>query len=102
MTRPATRITLLALGVWAFAAAAGARAPASHCRAGEPVIFTCAVGAKIASVCSSGGKIVYRYGRPGAPEIEIASDGKDGKAFHSSGVGGGGGSFDNVRFANDG
>jgi hypothetical protein len=102
MMRPATRTVLSALAVWAFATASGARPSASHCRPGESVIFTCALGAKVASVCSSGGKIIYRYGRLGALEMEIASDGKDGKAFHSSGVGGGGGSFDNVRFTNNG
>lgn len=48
-------------------------AAAPLCRALEAVLFTCRVGAKMASICGrEQGGAVYRYGRPGRLEVETA------------------------------
>lgn len=81
-----------------------ARPPASpaaptHCRADEQVVYNCPIRGKIVSVCASPGSVIYRFGPPRSPEIEIASNGRDGLLHWSSGVGGGGGQFNNLRFS---
>lgn len=67
----------LAVRVIIDVARLGAAAPpASHCSAAETVVFACAAGRKLISVCASrdvspeAGYVRYRYGPPGAPEIE--------------------------------
>lgn len=53
----------------------GLAAP-TQCAPSESVIFSCAVGAKIVSVCgvgklsSTAGSLSYRFGPPGKPEID--------------------------------
>lgn len=83
-----------------------ARAPASpavptHCRADEQVVYNCPIRGKVVSVCARPGSVSYRFGPPRAPEIEIASNGRDGLLHWSSGVGGGGGQFNNLRFSRE-
>jgi hypothetical protein len=51
-----------------------------HCRVGEALVFDCPVNAKRLSVCASPdydartGKLSYRYGPPGAVELELPKD----------------------------
>jgi hypothetical protein len=72
--------------------------PASHCARGEQVLFSCRLGRKLVSVCSTGDTYTYRYGEPAKPEIEIRSNGDDGKAYQNNVVGGGHGSENTIRF----
>ena len=58
------------LGGLAAAGAASAAEP-SLCGVGETVLFTCAVGHKVVSVCGGDGKATYDYGTPG--KIEMSS-----------------------------
>ena len=94
------RHTLAALAALGLAAVAFGPAQAADCRKGERVIFSCTLEGKLASVCATPGQATYRYGRPGAPEMEIASG--DGHAFQSLVIGGGGGSQTSLRFTNKG
>jgi hypothetical protein len=63
------------IGAAAPAAAKPAAAPAqaSHCTPAETVVFSCATGSRIASVCASrqvsptAGYVQYRFGKPGDP-----------------------------------
>lgn len=71
----------------------------THCRADEQVVYSCSIRGKVVSVCARPGSVSYRFGPPRAPEIEIASNGRDGRLHWSSGVGGGGGQFNNLRFS---
>jgi hypothetical protein len=102
--RPARTLILIAALTLpgATAGAPGAKrakvAQVPACRTGEKTVFLCRSAGKIAAICSDSGRLSYRYGPRGRPEIEISSDGRDGKAFKSGGVGGGGGSFTNLRF----
>lgn len=56
---------------------APASAAPSLCAPNESVIFTCSVGAKIASICATPavsptqGFVAYRFGRPGAPDMSF-------------------------------
>lgn len=71
---------------------------ASHCAAEETVIYSCAFGRKHASVCGAPGRVAYRFGRLGRPEIAIASA-PDWKNIHTGRITGGGGGYQNhVRF----
>ncbi|WP_421933296.1 hypothetical protein [Phenylobacterium sp.] len=90
----------LALAGLGLAIVAFGPAQAADCRKGEQLIFSCAFKGKVASVCATPGQATYRYGRPGSPEIEIASGG--GHAFQSVVIGGGGGSQTSLRFTNKG
>ena len=77
---------LAAFSVHSGAAPARAKPPASLCRAPEPVLFTCDVGAKTVSICGQKqGGAVYRFGRPGRIEFETA-----GLHFNDHGFSGGG------------
>lgn len=87
----------LALAACATAAQA---APPTHCRSAETIAFSCQYGARTVSVCLASGKVIYRAGKIGAPEMEIVSSGKDGRAYRSSVVGQGGGSQTTLRFVN--
>jgi hypothetical protein len=46
---------------------------ASLCRADEAVVYSCRFGRKLGSVCAGNGQAHYRFGKPGEPEVEIAS-----------------------------
>lgn len=93
---------ILALAAFGLAALAFAPAQAAthDCRKGERVIFSCALKGKAVSVCGKAGQATYRFGRPGSPEMEIASG--DGRAFQSGVIGGGGGGQTSLRFINKG
>lgn len=73
-------------------------APASQCRAGEAVVYTCTFGKSLGSVCSGGGKLHYRYGAPGKPDIAISSAPDWSNVSRKVVVGGGGGSQPYLRF----
>ncbi len=55
-------------GPCALAADAG-----SHCRHDEQVVFACALGRKLVSVCGTVGMpgAIYHYGPPGKPELVL-------------------------------
>jgi hypothetical protein len=95
-----TRRPILALAALGLAVAAFGPAQAADCRKGERVIFACALKGKVVSVCAKPGQATYRFGRPGSPEMEIASG--DGHAFQSGVIGGGGGGQTSLRFTNKG
>jgi hypothetical protein len=95
----ATGLILAAPAGLAAKGGGGHRAPApSHCRPGERTLYNCTDGRKIASVCAGAGLTSYRFGPPGAVDLEIASTGHDGKAYSSLVTGGGGGRQDALRF----
>lgn len=78
--------------------AAPSPTPASQCRAGESVVYTCTFGKAVGSVCSGGGKLHYRYGAPGKPDIAISSTPDWSNVSRKVVVGGGGGSQPYLRF----
>lgn len=84
------------------AGAAHAGAAATHCTAGEKAVYNCAVGRKVASICLAASTVSYRYGPLGAPELQITSNGKDGRVFQNRIMGSGGSSETAVRFVNGG
>jgi hypothetical protein len=100
------RTALLLAGTIALAAAAPAGRKAEpaipgRCLAGEQLIFACSHAGKVASVCVRGENVAYRYGPPGTTEIEIASNGRDGRVYQSRAVGNhGGADAINLRFRN--
>lgn len=87
----------LALALAGFAAPVQA-APATQCKPSETIAFSCQYGSKTVSVCLASGKVIYRAGKIGAPEMDIVSNGKDGRAFSSSVTGQGGGGQTSLRF----
>ncbi len=78
--------------------AAPSSAPASQCRAGEAVVYTCNFGKAVGSVCSGGGMLHYRYGPVGKPDIAISSTPDWSNVSRKVVVGGGGGSQPYLRF----
>jgi hypothetical protein len=63
-----------------LAASHAATGPATQCAASETAIFHCDIGKKNLSVCMlADGRVSYRYGKLGKPEITI-----DGAAVESS------------------
>lgn len=78
--------------------AAASPPPASQCRAGEKIVYTCGFGKSVGSICASGGKLHYRYGPAGRPAINIASNGAWSNVRRGFIVGGGGGSQQHLRF----
>jgi hypothetical protein len=78
--------------------AAPSPTPASQCRAGEVVVYTCSFGKSVGSVCSGGGKLHYRYGAPGKSDIAISSMPDWSNVSRKVVVGGGGGSQPYLRF----
>lgn len=73
-------------------------APVSQCRADETVVYTCGFGRSLGSVCSGSGKLHYRYGPSGKPDIAIASADDWSNVHRKVVVGGGGGSQPYLRF----
>jgi len=74
------------LGAWLAAGAALAAEPAerTHCQPGEAVVFSCTVGAKLASLClADNDRLSYRFGKPGAIELTYPEPGTVG-AFERS------------------
>lgn len=78
--------------------AAPSPTPASQCRAGEKIVYTCGFGKSVGSICSNSGKLHYRYGPLSKPAIDIASDPKWSNVRRGFIVGGGGGSQRHLRF----
>lgn len=52
-----------------IAAMIAAPAAATLCRPGEVPVFSCAIGTRVAAVCTGRGGPVYRFGRPGRVEL---------------------------------
>lgn len=73
-------------------------APASQCRAGEQALYSCRFGKSLGSVCAGRGALSYRFGPPGRPQIDIASDRTWSNVHRGGVVGGGGGSQQYLRF----
>lgn len=84
------------------AASSAAERAGAHCANGEAVVFSCTIASETVSVCVSPTMVSYRDGPLGAPELEIASTGVDGRAHASDIVGAGGGRQSAVRFSNGG
>jgi hypothetical protein len=84
------------------AAASASDRAGTHCAEGEAVVFSCAIEGKTASVCVGPTTVNYRYGPLGAPELQIASTGVDGRTHVSDLFGAGGGRQSAVRFSSDG
>jgi hypothetical protein len=69
-------------GLLWFAAGPGQAATSTQCATSEQVVFSCAVGNKVVSVCASGdlaqhsGSLSYRFGPLGRPEISYPSPGE--------------------------
>ena len=58
----------------AVPASAWAKSPTSLCRVPEPVLFTCAVGAKTVPICGKEqGGAAYRFGHPNRIELEATN-----------------------------
>ncbi|WP_447762371.1 hypothetical protein [Sphingopyxis panaciterrae] len=74
----------------------------SFCKPPESPIFSCDLGKKRVSVCAGNRLVTYRYGTIGkaAPEMQISSNGKDGRVHSDFVVGGGGGQQASLRFSN--
>lgn len=73
----------------------------TFCKPSETPVFSCELGRKQVSVCARDRLLTYRYGMPGkAPEMQISSDGKDGRVHSDAVVGGGGGQQTSLRFTN--
>ncbi|OYU33126.1 hypothetical protein [Novosphingobium sp. PASSN1] len=77
----AAALSVAALLATAGSAAKPARAgraahvtAASHCAGGERVVYSCQFGRRIGSVCLGGKALHYRFGPPGHPAIDVASD----------------------------
>ncbi len=88
---------------------AGQAAPiVSQCTAHEKVIFSCATGPKIVSICASqsfpgpASSLQYRFGPKGAPELALPKDGasRAGVSAGSIAYSRGGGAY--LSFANSG
>jgi hypothetical protein len=92
----------------AMSQAAAAQGAAGLCQAGEQPLYTCTFGPgrggarETVSVCASGERVAYRFGSGGRTQLEIASDGRDGRVHKSFIVGGGGGEQTSLRFSNSG
>ena len=68
-----TAMLVAALATYPSAARVQPKPAESLCRAPEAVLFTCAVGIKTVSICGQEqGGAVYRFGRLGHVEIEVA------------------------------
>lgn len=91
--RIATSVTLCLTLV--STARADSKATASrattHCRTGETILYSCRFGKSVGSVCGAPGKLSYRFGPAGRPDIDIASapDGANIRLGHVTGQGGG-------------
>ncbi len=77
---------VVVLVAWLATGAALAAEPAERtlCQPGEALVFSCTVGAKLASLCRSGNdRLSYRFGKPGAVELAYPNAGAIG-AFERS------------------
>jgi hypothetical protein len=85
-----------------LAAAPAGTSDASFCKPPESPIFSCDLGKKRVSVCASDRLVTYRYGTVGkaVPEMQISSNGADGRVHSDFVVGGGGGQQTSLRFSN--
>jgi hypothetical protein len=90
-------------GAAAEAADQRAAVSGSQCLTGERIAYTCAMGRKTLSVCLRPGRqVAYRYGPPGTPEMQIVSNGHDGRAFRNEVMTAGGGNQQHLRFISNG
>lgn len=99
------------LGVAALLATAGsaakpartshhAHAAASHCAGGERIVYSCHFGRRIGSVCLSGKVLHYRFGPPGHPAIDVASDAAWSNIHRGANRSQGGLNQNSIRFTN--
>lgn len=90
-TRPVLALMLMAAGLpgWLPAARAGTAAPASLCRAGEAVAFSCPLGQRTVSLClrEDAGEISalsFRLGSTKRLEREYSADATNGHHFSAT------------------
>ena len=78
-------VTAVSMFVFAASSVAAFDAGAGQPSRGAGTLFACAVpGGKVATVTAEGDRVVYRYGRPGRPELTIAGTASEGKVFRQS------------------
>lgn len=76
-------------------------APAmTHCTGGERIVYSCQFGRRIASVCLGGGTLHYRFGLPGHPAIDVASDAAWSNIHRGANRSQGGLNQESIRFTN--
>jgi len=94
-------LSMISLALSLATAAAGPSGN-SFCKPPEAPIFSCDLGKKRVSACASDRTLTYRYGTIGnaVPEMQVSSDGKDGRVHSDTVVGGGGGQQTSLRFSN--
>jgi hypothetical protein len=81
------------------AAARHARGPmASHCLAGETILYSGRYTRALASVCLAGDRVHYRYGPAGRPTIDLISADDWSNVHYGRITGGGGGYQNHIRF----
>ncbi len=78
---------------------AGRQAAGTQCRADETVLYSCRFGGNVGSVCAARGRVHYRYGPRGRPEIDLASADDWNNIHVGHVVGQGGGHQSHVRFS---
>jgi hypothetical protein len=108
------RAAAAAMGVAALLATAGSAAhPAraghsasaaspspNHCAGGERVVYSCRFGRRIGSVCLGGKVLHYRFGPPGHPAIDVASNAAWSNVHRGANRSQGGLNQDSLRFTN--
>ncbi|MCX7285869.1 MAG: hypothetical protein NTX28_17840 [Novosphingobium sp.] len=100
--RVAAALAALLFTGGSVAKTAGSRStlPASLCTGGERVVYSCRFGTRLGSVCLGRKSVHYRFGRPGSPEIALAST-PDWSNIHTGGNRSQGGlNQDHIRFTN--
>lgn len=95
-------LTLTALAGSVPAQPRAPRPPATQCKVGETALYSCRFGRKHGSVCAAPGRVAYRFGPLGKPELEIASAPDWSNVRIGGVVGGGGGYQKHLRFTADG
>jgi hypothetical protein len=72
------------------------------CKPPETAVFSCELGKERVAVCAGEGLLTYRYGAIGksVPEMQISSNGSDGRVHSDVITGGGGGQQTSLRFSN--
>lgn len=93
--------SMISLALFLAVAPAGSSGP-GFCKPAETPVFSCELGKKRVDVCAGDGLLTYRYGAMGksVPEMQISSNGSDGRVHSDFVTGGGGGQQTSLRFSN--
>lgn len=74
------------------------RAAGNLCAGGETVVYSCRFGTKLGSVCAGQGRVHYRFGAKGRPEMALSSQPDFGNVHVGMVTGQQGGRQRHVRF----